>query len=741
MDGRNIALHIVAIGGIAVMTVVLTYPLILHLTIYIPYHRYLEQSAGDHWVFMWAFGFVERMVVELKQWPFFTDALYYPHGLDLTYPLLFGMGLPLAVSIPFVHVLGVIPTYNLFIFSAFILTGYVMFLLVRYLTRDSRAAFVSAIIFAFSPYHMMRAVGHFNFATSGMWIPLYALFFLKAMRDGHILDVIIVPFVLALAFAASPYYAIFLGFFTVTYMIYSIISCRDSSLKRALLRRLCFMVGLVLFLFLPVVWVLLTHAERESQLYSPLAESSRWGADLLAFFVPSTHHSLWANFVRPFYNRFYAHAGNDTEQTVYIGYVVLALAVVAIIKAPKAETRFWLVAALTFFELSLGPFLHIYGSDTLVLHGLELSLPLPNILLHIIPGLNAIRSSSRFSVMLMLAMAVLAGYGTRQLLQQLKGRAGSALFCLCLIVAAIAGEFLIAPVPLVDARIPRIYEWIALEREKDGTLLDVPLHWSISKYEYYQVTHRKRLLLGHVPRLSASFFSSYADNVPFMRLFKNPELIQNYEQVPADKRDVLPFIAFFDLSWIVIHKNYLWPETFDHLMRFLSANFPIAQMAQEGDIVALQLARDTHHVADLGERAGYIVDFGSTTPQLFIGDGWSIPERWADLTVAWAEAEESRLWLFFPRADDFVMELRLLPIKAPGAPPQTVKVYVNARLLGEIELDSNGWRSYTLHLPRTYLTAGINTFRFVYRYTAIPSESLDTRRLAVAFDFIAFRPE
>ena len=92
------------------------------------------------------------------------------------------------------------------------------------------------------------------------------------------------------------------------------------------------------------------------------------------------------------------------------------------------------------------------------------------------------------------------------------------------------------------------------------------------------------------------------------------------------------------------------------------------------------------------------------------------------------------------------MELRILPFTFPGAPSQGMKIYVNGQFLSEIALEAvHDWRSYVLQLPRTYLAAGINSMRFVYRYTASPAKVLpgspDQRTLAVAFDFIAFRPE
>ncbi len=753
---RRFSSHAVIIGGYALLALVLTYPMILSLSTHVPFNPYIPASAhnanlypkdllqgvGDQWSAMWALGFIEHLFVESRRWSLFTDALFYPRGVDLTYSILFGFGLPLVVSIPFVHFLGVIPTYNLFIICSFILTAYSTFLLVRYLTKDMRAAFVSGIIFAFSPYHMARSLGHFNFSTSGMWIPLYILFFLRAVKGGRLLDLVVAPLVLTLTMAANPYYFVFLGFFTIIYVLYHVFSNRGPIVKGLLLKRLFSMGFIGSLLFLPLAWVILTHEWKDIDLYPSLSESFQWGADLLAFFVPSRYHPLWGDLVEPLYDHF---ASNSTEQTVYIGYMVLVLSLVAVLKAPREETRFWSLSALAFFVLSLGPFLHIHGKDIWKLNGMAITFPLPNLLLHFIPGLRALRVSSRFSVMLMLTLAVLVGYGTKHLLKRLEGRSGAALLFLGLIVASIAFEFFSAPLPMVDARIPKVYERIATEGGKGGTLLDVPADWRIIKYEYYQTAHHKRLLLGQAPRLSLSLVTSYADSVPFIRLFKNPELIKDYGESPLDKRDVMQFIQFFDLGFIVLHRDYLWPEVFDRWKQFLLDHFPIRGVDEDASIAAFYLAKDDESADRWMGLDGYLLDFGSATPQFFLAEGWSSHERWGDLTAAWSDAKESQLWVFFPRPDDFMMELRLLPFTFPSSPEQRIQVFVNGRFLNEIRLDANGWKTYSLHLPRTYLARGINAIRFVYRYTASPSKVLpgsqDQRTLAVAFDFIRFRPE
>jgi hypothetical protein len=113
------------------------------------------------------------------------------------------------------------------------------------------------------------------------------------------------------------------------------------------------------------------------------------------------------------------------------------------------------------------------------------------------------------------------------------------------------------------------------------------------------------------------------------------------------------------------------------------------------------------------------------------------------LSVAWSNAQESRLWVYFPRPEDIIMELRLLPFWVPELPPQTTRLYVNGTLVGEIELATREWRDYVVRLPKTSLIAGMNRIRVVYRYALSPAALIpgsdDTRTLAVAYDYLAFR--
>lgn len=63
--------------------------------------------------------------------------------------------------------------YNLALFLAWPLSGFAVYLLVRYLTQRELAAALAGLVFAFAPYRT-HEMGHIQMAAS-YWIPLYLL--------------------------------------------------------------------------------------------------------------------------------------------------------------------------------------------------------------------------------------------------------------------------------------------------------------------------------------------------------------------------------------------------------------------------------------------------------------------------------------------------------------------------------------------------------------------------------------
>ena len=195
-----------------------------------------------------------------------------------------------------------------------------------------------------------------------------------------------------------------------------------------------------------------------------------FSADLLGYLLPTRLHPWLGTWV----------AGlafpNDKGQQIYLGYGVLLLALLGVWglwrggdgrrsdsarHVSTATTRRWLLfwgaAAVLFFLLTLGPQLRWAGQP--------LPVPGPFALVSRLPFFSGNRYPSRYSVMLLLAAAVLAGAGIWWILTQswVRTHKGWAAVALGGIACLVLLEHLSVPLPLSDQQIPAIYARLAAE--------------------------------------------------------------------------------------------------------------------------------------------------------------------------------------------------------------------------------------------------------------------------------------
>jgi hypothetical protein len=253
-----------------------------------------------------------------------------------------------------------------------------------------------------------------------------------------------------------------------------------------------------------VVWAIalspllapMVREARQSRFMVPDPAQSRiLSADLLAFVTPQEFHPLWGQWAQEQAKVFTATV---SEHSVFIGYTVLALAALGVwanwhigktrIENRKSKIRGpWLLALLVFFLLSLGPVLHVAGRADL-LPGGEIGLPY-GWLVHVVPFMEITRSVSRFDVMVMLVMAVLAARGVNYCRQWLAWLA----------LALILFEFLPAPYPMSAADTPAFYRTLAAD-PRPGAVLNLPMNWDRPGYLLYQTEHRRPLTVAYISR-------------------------------------------------------------------------------------------------------------------------------------------------------------------------------------------------------------------------------------------------
>src|SRR5207245_7220856 len=145
---------------------------------------------------------------------------------------------------------------------------------------------------------------------------------------------------------------------------------------------------------------LMIEARRDlaSWRYLPYPGAGRYVADLAAYGRPSPAQTLLgARIGRAF-------DPDLTDTTVFPGYFLLAAGLIgALDRRSRRGLGFWVLLGAGAFLLSLGPSLRVAGRDT--------ALPLPFALLQEVPLLEHLRAPSRFSILLVLSLAILLAAG------------------------------------------------------------------------------------------------------------------------------------------------------------------------------------------------------------------------------------------------------------------------------------------------------------------------------------------
>ena len=467
-----------AIGAYALLALALTWPLAANFT------RAVPGLDGDNWQQYWNVWWVKRALLELHQSPYHTPELFHPGGADLH---LHALNLaPVLLVLPLAAAFGVTVAYNVMALLSFVFAGHGAYRLCLSATvrRSPRhapapvhlAAFLGGAVFTFSAYHFFYWQGPMALA-SVQWLP----YFVWQLKETHAHGGARAPLLAGVFFVCAAvsdwFLALALLLFTLAFTAWHG--------SRPALRRLALAMGGAGLLLAPVLGPALAAARAAGRPYGAAETAARLSGDLLGFFVPSPLHPLWQGRWVPVYRGL---AGGGAV-TTFLGFVPLVLAVVAARRVGK-RVRFWLVAALLFGVLTLGPGLHVAGR--------ALPLPLPAALFYRLPFLDLLRSPGRFVVLVSLCLAVVSAAGVIALWRRARWRrrAGG-------LVAALSAlslfENLAAPYPLASTDVPSVYHAMALERGR-GALLELPLDGVFPERMLHQTRHGKPVLGGYLAR-------------------------------------------------------------------------------------------------------------------------------------------------------------------------------------------------------------------------------------------------
>jgi len=563
MSWRGFRRDWAAVLGYAVIAVAFSWPLVLHFGTYLT-----GPPDGDTGVYVWNQWVFRHEILVHRQLPFFTNSIFSmtpEANLSLHNYTAFQN----LLALPLLGVLGVVATFNLIFLLMVVLTAYSTFLLARHVTGRFSESWLAGLMFAWSPLLVTRGMGHFSLVAAAP-LAIFLLVLMKADGHERFRDAVALGAVVAWAATCDAYYAVFcllIGAVFLVARVVSIHNSRQSGRARAarwavdvLLLCAAGLVGAIAItggwtssifgvpisakgLYTPVLimsglaflrlgWhlrasprpgaevdakrlvfltvaagvvaavilspVLYAVGERltAGELKSPgvLWRSSPGGVDLFALVLPNPNHPLTPQVIADWLATF---QGGYLEAVVSIPFVALITMVVAWRRGWRAS-RWWTALAIAFGALALGPFVHVGGLNTYV--------PGPWALLRFVPVLGLTRMPSRFSVVLMLAVAVLFAAALEWLGRTYPHRRRLILVTLGILLLA---ELLPAPLTLHSAAVPRFYERVAAA-PGDVRVLELPtgirdgtssIGNFIARSQYFQTMHEKPLIGGYLSRV------------------------------------------------------------------------------------------------------------------------------------------------------------------------------------------------------------------------------------------------
>ena len=140
------------------------------------------------------------------------------------------------------------------------------------------------------------------------------------------------------------------------------------------------------------------------------------------------------------------------------------------------------------------------------------------------------------------------------------------------------------------------------------------------------------------------------------------------------------------------------------------------------------------------------LNFDPETTMGALGAGWDGFEK-TELgdTFVWSHGREARLTVASRGNGDRLVRFRCWPFGFPGAPPQTLTLYVNEKKTDTLTLGGEP-RVYAVAVPRAFWKKGANELKFVFAYAESPKDRVsgatDERTLSAAFDWLEIlRPQ
>lgn len=506
--------NIISFLFFCVLSFIFTYPLILKMRTAIYGTFFNTDIRGEVWILWWyKYAFIHRLNY------LFCPLVSAPFGHDLSHSLIFWI--PLSVSRWSSIMLNPVLFLNIATILSLILCGFFTYLFVDRLTKNNIAALLAGVIFTFSPYHLNKVM-EFSFYFVGNWIILFILTLFALKERLSLKNIIFCSLAYSLALSFNAYYGFFCLVFFIGLLLFSFFyQWKLCEIKKKIFSGSRFMGGICLA-FIGAGLInspSLVRMAKDIFFNQSASQKATLGfvrsfdyliaqsARPLNYLLPASSHPVFGAFTKSMFGSLFYGRGS-IEQTLYLGWVPLILAFIAfrqwkhkrlhadqypqyLSSGENFYIGFFIFSACLAFLFSLPPIVDL---------GL-FKLYLPSYFTYKI--LPMFRAYARFGMIVSLCVSILAGYGTKFILEKIKTKRVQGFFS-AFVLLSIMFEFTnMPPLRVADlTKLPEVYAWL---REQPGDLIiaEYPMinqspgeAWTNYDYLYYQTRHEKRLVNG-----------------------------------------------------------------------------------------------------------------------------------------------------------------------------------------------------------------------------------------------------
>ena len=412
-------------------------------------------SNGDPVVYVWM---LRWFAFSLTHWvnPFITDYVNYPQGYNVMWNQM-----PLAgwVMTPVTATAGPVFAYNLTMTAAVALSAWSAFLLCRHYRVRTLAAFAGGLLYGFSPYMTIQAVGHWHLVMA--WTPPLVVYLVEELAVHQRRRVLAVGALLGLVAAvqlllgeevlATEALTGSVGLAILAILHRDQVRPRLGHIARGLVAALSVAAPLTA---VPVAYQFLGP----NHLVGVIQPRNFYVTDLLNFVVPTELQMVAPDAAVAITRRF---TGNGSEWNGYLGLPLLLVCAYTVWRLRRvAVVRFFALLGAAMALLSLGPHLHVAGHD--------LRLPLPYLVVDHLPLFGNLLPN-RLALYVDLCAAVLTAVFVDRVVMEggWKGR-GVAAVALALVVVTLLPRL---PYQTSPATTPVFFESTAAQRFRQGEVV------------------------------------------------------------------------------------------------------------------------------------------------------------------------------------------------------------------------------------------------------------------------------